>query len=139
MNHGGLCRSLGVLFSLTINMHTHITHISKVSCILLSTDLSDLGLGYTDLIEPDKLLVFLPPVVDCGGGRLSRPLTPLPPQLTCMLEEGEKSVVVKVGNDVYGLESCSKQSEEGFSVPVRQPQHAPSPALLQPSHREGWG
>lgn len=53
----------------------------------MPADLSNIGLGFTDLVEPHKLLVSLPPVVGGGTGRLYRPLTPLPPELPCMLEK----------------------------------------------------
>lgn len=65
----------------------HIHNILDISYFLHSADLSDLCLGYADLVEPHKLLVPLPPVADWGIDRLHRPLTPVLPQVTCILEE----------------------------------------------------
>lgn len=51
-----------------------------------SADLSDFGLGFTDLVEPNKLFISGPPGVQRGGSRLGWSLPPPLPQLTCVLE-----------------------------------------------------
>lgn len=102
------------------------------------TDLSDLCLSLADLIQPHKLLILLPPVVYCGSGCLSRPLTPLPPKLTCMLKDKEKREKGWQCSNLFHcvLKFCCYRKKILF-VPVRQSRHAPSEALILFSLQKG--
>lgn len=97
------------------------------------TDLSDLCLSLADLIQPHKLLVLLPPVVYCGSGCLSRPLTPLPPKLTCMLKDKRR----EKKDDSVQICFIVFWKKKILFVPVRQSRHAPSEALILFSLQKG--
>lgn len=101
------------------------------------TDLSDLCLSLADLIQPHKLLVLLPPVVYCGSGCLSRPLTPLPPKLTCMLKEKREKGWQCSNLFHCVLKFCCYRKKKILFVPVRQSRHAPSEALILFSLQKG--
>lgn len=103
------------------------------------TDLSDLCLSLADLIQPHKLLVLLPPVVYCGSGCLSRPLTPLPPKLTCMLKDKEKREKGWQCSNLFHcvLKFCCYSKKKIIFVPIRQSRHAPSEALIPFSLQKG--
>lgn len=119
MNAASAWKKHSLRLGLFLTKH-NLTSMTCWSLLYLSTNLSDFGLGLADLVEPDKLLVPSPPIVDWGGGCLSWPLTPLAPQLTCILEEGLYVKILRVSRRIHGgcvsmvykvVENSSKRDE----------------------------